>query len=421
MYKAYVTKIADVRKHTNADRLLVGKCFGNNVIVGLGVQSEDVGIYFPSDGQLDYNFALANNLVRLKDESGKNTGGYLDPVKLNIRAIKLRGEKSDGLFIPIENVKGINTANLEVGYSFSEVDGTIICKKYVPEIKTANRKHNHSAIKNNVCPLFKQHINTPQLMYNLNDFEVGDICYISLKLHGTSQRTGYLPVNEVDKGIFNKIRKLINKPLKYNSSHEYITGSRRVVLGDMSNESNDFYRKSAHNQFVDKLHKGETVYYEIVGYSDTGASIMGVCNNSKIQDKDFIKQYGKTTTFAYGCKQGESKIYIYRMTMTNEDGYVVEYPDDLIKMRADQMGIQVAPELDRFIYTTQEDLLDRVNKYVDGADLIDPSHIREGIVVRREGKEVFAPLKYKSFDFKVLEGIIKDSGIADEEEIESLQ
>ena len=35
MYEAYITKIKNVRKHSNADRLLVGECFGNNVIVDL--------------------------------------------------------------------------------------------------------------------------------------------------------------------------------------------------------------------------------------------------------------------------------------------------------------------------------------------------------------------------------------------------
>lgn len=32
MYCAYVTKIRNLRKHTNADRLLCGECFGNTVM-----------------------------------------------------------------------------------------------------------------------------------------------------------------------------------------------------------------------------------------------------------------------------------------------------------------------------------------------------------------------------------------------------
>lgn len=35
MYNAFVTRIKNLRKHSNADRLLCGECFGNTVIVGL--------------------------------------------------------------------------------------------------------------------------------------------------------------------------------------------------------------------------------------------------------------------------------------------------------------------------------------------------------------------------------------------------
>ena len=101
MYKAYITKITNLRKHSNADRLLVGECFGNNVIVSLNTKEGDVGVYFPVDGKLDEKFATINDIVRRKDEFGNPCGGYLDPDKRNITAIKLRGEKSDGLFLPL--------------------------------------------------------------------------------------------------------------------------------------------------------------------------------------------------------------------------------------------------------------------------------------------------------------------------------
>jgi hypothetical protein len=37
-YKAYVTQLKNVRKHPNADRLLLGDCFGNTVCVNLNTQ-----------------------------------------------------------------------------------------------------------------------------------------------------------------------------------------------------------------------------------------------------------------------------------------------------------------------------------------------------------------------------------------------
>ena len=47
MYCAYVTRIRNLRKHTNADRLLCGECFCNTVIVDLGTDPDQLGVYFP--------------------------------------------------------------------------------------------------------------------------------------------------------------------------------------------------------------------------------------------------------------------------------------------------------------------------------------------------------------------------------------
>ena len=35
MYEAYITTLKNVRKHSNADRLQVAECFGNQVIIDL--------------------------------------------------------------------------------------------------------------------------------------------------------------------------------------------------------------------------------------------------------------------------------------------------------------------------------------------------------------------------------------------------
>ena len=88
MYQAYITKLKNVRPHHNADKMLLADCFGNTVCVGLDAQEGDVVIYFPTDGQLSKAYAELNNLVRIKNEDGTYSGGYLDPDKRNINAIK---------------------------------------------------------------------------------------------------------------------------------------------------------------------------------------------------------------------------------------------------------------------------------------------------------------------------------------------
>jgi len=75
-YNAYVTKIKNVKKHSNADKLNVGECFGNQVIVSLETLEDTMGVYFPTDGQLGVEYCEINNLVRKKDEAGNEVGGY---------------------------------------------------------------------------------------------------------------------------------------------------------------------------------------------------------------------------------------------------------------------------------------------------------------------------------------------------------
>ena len=147
-------------------------------------------------------------------------------------------------------------------------------------------------------------------------------------------------------------------------------------------------------------------------------------DNTKTKDKAFIKQYGKTTTFSYGCSPtGDNKplnrYFVYRMTYTTPEGVVIEYPWDLVKQRAEQMGFETVPELERFIYTTEEDFLARIAKYEDIPSTIDSSHVIEGVVIRKMNGTRFDVAKDKSFNFRVLENLIKvDAEMPDMEEME---
>ena len=134
MYYAYITKLKNVRKHPNADRLQLAECFGNTVVVSLDYTEGQLGIYFPSDGQLSTEFAEINNLLRKKDENGNNIGGYMDPDKRNVTAIKLRGEKSDGIFLPLTSLETFgDISKLSEGDRIDNFNGKEICKKYIPK------------------------------------------------------------------------------------------------------------------------------------------------------------------------------------------------------------------------------------------------------------------------------------------------
>lgn len=449
-YCGYVTTLKNVRQHPNADRMKLADCFGNTVCVGLEAVDGNVVIYFPTDGQLSVEYCEQNNLVRKKDENGNNIGGYLDPDKRNIRAIKLRGEKSDGLTMPLSSLAytGIDVLSLNVGDTITVVNGHDICQKYIP--KTNKRSYSGGnktrKRKDPIAPLFQEHADTEQLAYNLAAFKPGDEIEITLKMHGTSQRTACLPVLTGYKRTF--WEKLTRKPGTPIYNWGGVSGTRRVVLDSYDGGfygSNEF-REQHSKTFEGKLWKGETVYYEVVGFTHTGTPIMASCSNSKVADKEFAKQYGKETVFSYGCRplgldmnvnyfegnieEGivkeypQSDIYVYRMTMANEDGNVVEYTPDFMRYRCEQMGVKCVPVLwkgaipenpgskDDPTITAGEWIKLVAERFYDGPDPIGKTHVREGVVVRILNRPKFTAYKHKNFHFKVLEGICKDEATA---------
>lgn len=428
MYCAYITTIKEIHKHPNADRLQCCNIFGNNVIIDLNYNVGDRVIYFPVDGQLSEEFAADNNLVRRKDKNGNNIGGYLDPDKRNILALKLRGEKSEGLILPISVLEKYTDINdLKDGDQITMLNGHEICKKYIPAAKTTNhniasaKELKKKGIQGSQYLFFDEHIDTQQLAYNQSAFKPGDICYITLKMHGTSART--MNAIEVTTKRRNIIQKILCRQPKKVKTYKLISGTRRTVLNNYDGgyyQSNAF-REKYHNHFKDKLPKGVEIFYEIVGWVNESTPIMGKCSNKLINDKEFSKVYGAETIFSYGCPPGENEAYVYRMTMTNEDGYKVELPWEQVMREAEKLGCKCVPTFERFIYTTWEDLMERVEKYYDGADPIGKTHIREGVVVRIDNRESFTAYKHKNFSFKVLEGIVKDRASApDMEEAEEL-
>ena len=492
MYRAYVTRVTNIRPAENADRLNACEVFGNTTIIDKSITEDDTIVYFPSDGQISVEFGEKNNLFRRKDDAGNNVGGFIDPVKRNITAIRLRGNRSDGLVLPISCLNycyAHGDASIELRAD-DVIDGLVngheICCKYIPRsnVRRGHVTEGNKTRKKKVAtaPLFKEHVDTEQLAYNLGAFKSGDYIEISLKCHGTSQRTAHMPVLQGYADTWpcrvgNALRHIMRKMGCYHGEDKhdgepiydwgYVSGTRRVVL---ENYEGGFYgdnqfREQHSKVFEGKLWKGETVYYEVVGFTTSGAPIMASANNAKLQDKEFIKQYGKETVFSYGCSptgtavysKGEcgaivieeglpqSDIYVYRMTMTNEDGEVVEYTPDFMRYRCEQMAVKTVPVFWRGFIPEEEEIytgevvendyggvedttewvdvnagewvMKKAEQYYDGPDPVGKTHVREGVVVRIINRPKFAAYKHKNHTFKVLSGIAiaaaEESGATD--------
>lgn len=451
MHCGYVVKVDKLRPHGNADKLQIATFFGNDTCVGLNTVLGEIGIYFPVDLQLSGEYCAENHLCRKKADGSPDTG-YMDPDKRNVTAIRLRGERSDGLYMPLSSLEftGINMDDLNVGDTIDVVNGVEICRKYIPR---GNKRRGGGQSDGNrtrkkkvpVAPLFAEHADTEQLAYNLAAFKPGDQVEVTLKMHGTSQRTGYLPMLKgYKKSILDHIFRREGTPIY---DWGYVTGTRRTILENYEGGyyGDNEFREQHSKLFEGKLHKGETVYYEVCAFTTNGTPIM---NSGKVP-KEAQNQYGETMVFSYGCEPTGKKVlygqdedgmfsieeeapqsvmYVYRMTLTTEEGYTIDYTPDYMRYRCEQMGVNAVPVFwagyipehpgskDDDTITAGEWVKNKAEQYYDGPDPIGKTHVREGVVVRIVNKPKFCAYKHKNFLFKQISGIISDK-IADSNEV----
>jgi hypothetical protein len=430
-HQALVAPIRDTRPILGADKIVLAFVAGYNVIIGTDVKEGDLGLFFTSELCLSPEFCEKNNLFRKKDpETGENIGGYFEP-NARVRAIKLKGAKSEGFWIPLDSLSytSTNIKSLKDGDQIDVVNGFKICEKYYTPATRRRMNQNKSSLKKKENLMFHKHVDTEQLKRSLNEIHQGDILHISVKQHGTSGRTTHcLDEVPIPRGkIASFFAKLFKRP-ETRKEWRYLTGSRNVILekstGDGFYKTDEFRYNAIKNI---NLHKGETLFYELVGYVDDTTPIMATHDSTKLKDKNIEKRFGKTITYTYGCAPGECALYVYRITQTNEDGYSVDLSWPQVVARSTDLGLKTVPHLETFIYDgNSEALLKKVDKLTNGdsgvdavADPIDRSHPLEGIVLRVEscsGKVFW--LKEKCLIFKILEGIMKeDDSIVDLEEV----
>lgn len=189
-YYAIVTRLRNVRQHSNADRVKLATCHGNQVVVGLSNTDEELGVYFPSDGVLSHEFAHANNLYRdnTKNANPNDKPGMFDDNR-RIRAQKFRGEISDGFWVPISNfnfIKKLPSELLEEGYEFDAINGTPICNKYInpSTIKAAQQNQPKKTKTAKTSIMFKEHIDTSHFGRCMHEIKPNDLIIITEKFHG---------------------------------------------------------------------------------------------------------------------------------------------------------------------------------------------------------------------------------------------
>lgn len=161
-------------------------------------------------------------------------------------------------------------------------------------------------------------------------------------------------------------------------------------------------------------------------------------------DKEIVLVSSKMiqAQYDYGCKPNEYKIYVYRITVTNPDGKVIELDDIQIKEFCDKNGLLYS---DTFLYYgTVKDLYDKLNygikygvdfegewrdnflellmiKYTEKNCYMCINKVpEEGIIIRKQSLYDYNAFKLKSFRFFELESKQLDDKEVDIESEQSI-
>lgn len=334
-YCATIVKIKNIIDLVGCDNIKHTNIFGNLAIVSNNVKVGDVGVFFPPETELSVEFLKNNNLYRHNDLNANILQkGYIDDSG-RIRTIKLRGNISMGLFLPLSCFSYLNIKESEfsIGDCFDTINSVLICKKYVVYRKSSTRSGN---VKNNKKPKvsklvdnqFKFHINTSSLGKNIEKVKPTDIISVTLKMHGTSGISGNI-ICKRKLSLFEKI--LLKCGIKIETTkYENIYSSRKIIKNDDINMDNlDLYGIDiwgiANNRLKEFIDNSMTLYYEIVGYLPTGKGIQ--------------------SKYDYGCEANDFQIYIYRITSTNNKGRVYEFSAKQVQNWCQENGLKAVPEL----------------------------------------------------------------------------
>jgi len=429
--KAFVCKIGNFKSIDGADRIIQASVILDNipitqVVVGKDDYNEnDLVVYF------DSNLCIEQAVIEAIDKQHENynkenfvsISRYL--AKGNrVKTVKLRNTISDGLVIPVEKFESFldkkTKSSFNEGFSFNDLGDIHICHKYVPPVKQQSTPGSKKDRKKRKLihiedGFFPEHEDTLQLARNIENINLEDIIHISRKYHGTSSRTGYILVDRAS--LKNKILKFLK--IK-NNEYNYVYGSRRVVKEIETIKikekqhfySSDIWTKVGKETFKGKLHKGEIIFYEIVGFLPDGNPIQKICGNA----------------YDYGAPPKSCKVLVYRITLTNEDGYTVEYSIEQIKERCKQMSVDFVEEYyhgkaknlfniniddhwhNNFLESLKVEFLEK-----DAIDCLNKTTADEGIVIRKNTFN-FEAFKLKSNRF--LERESKDLEDLSSEKIE---
>lgn len=435
-YLAKIVRIENFKAHTDPAVTRLKCCVIDGFNIICGIDSEPgLYVYFPTACCINPDFLRYANLYRHKEMNNdpEQSGMFEDNGR--VKAIRLRGELSEGFIIPaviLENyIISVTNVNYEAeeGIEFDSVehDGKTfwINKKYIPKnTRTQGQGNNRTQGKQPkgldklIENQFRFHYDTTLIKKCPNVIKPDDIISITEKVHGTST----IHARVLCKRELTWKQKIAKWLTGYEfDDYDYLYSSRTVIKNRHYNKkvSDGFYGVDVWAE-ADKiikpfLQKGMTIYAEIIGFLPNGGYI----------------QKG----YDYGCVPpvgGEKytlgkhyKIFVYRITMTNVDGIVHEFSAREVQQYCKNIGLTPVTE---YYYGYAKDLypdlapsehwnenfLQRLandkNFYMEMNSPICNNKVpHEGVVIKSENMRSEA-FKLKCFVFLDKEGKALDKG-----------
>ena len=197
-YAAQIVKISALNPLENSDNLLGAPLLGMQAVVSKETEIGTVGVVFVAGTQLSDEYTAKNNLFRHHEfNEDKDKTGFIEDNR-RVKAIKLRGNRSDALFMPLSSLAytKVDLSELKVGDVFEELNGFEICKKYEVKRKStpAHEKNKHKVFTRVDEKLFPRHYDTSQYYRVLDTFKPYTEIIVTQKLHGTLGRAAHIKV-----------------------------------------------------------------------------------------------------------------------------------------------------------------------------------------------------------------------------------
>lgn len=197
-YAAQVVRISALNPLENSDNLLGAPLLGMQAVVSKGTEIGTVGVVFVAGTQLSDEYTARNNLFRHAElNEDKEKTGFIEDNR-RVKAIKLRGNRSDALFMPLSSLAytKVDLSELKVGDVFEELNGFEICKKYEVKRKSipVHEKNKHKVFTRVDEKMFPRHYDTSQYYRVLDTFKPYTEIIVTQKLHGTLGRAAHIKV-----------------------------------------------------------------------------------------------------------------------------------------------------------------------------------------------------------------------------------